>query len=84
MFPATTNQSSTFSYVAHFIKLDIKGIEFVTGLKIEDVRKGESKSTVKPNVFELNVKSKDDLNVTSKLLPIFISDTESHPKDLVW
>ena len=84
MFPYTKNKSCTSSYNQEFKKLDISGFAFSNGLKFEDILKLESMKKMNLYVFELNVKVKDDLNVTPKLLPIFTSDSESEAIDLIW
>ena len=79
MFPATINQNFTSSYKQHFKKLDITGIDFTNGLRVEFIPKLQSKNALNLNLFELNVKFKDHLGVTSKLFPIYILDSDSEP-----
>ena len=79
MFHPTANQKSTSRFVQHFIKVQIGGIDFNIGLRIEVILELKSKKKFKPNVIELNGRIEDDLSIVSKLLPIYFSDTESEP-----
>ena len=82
MFPKTKNKHCTSNYNQQFKKLDVSGIAFSNGLRLEVILSLESMNKMNPNVFELNVKVKGDLNVTPKLLPIYTSDSESEAIDL--
>ena len=61
--------------------MDIKGIDFSTGLKIEDNPKLQSIKNLNLRLFELKVKVKDVLCLNSKLLPVDIPDSELEPTD---
>ena len=84
MLPALTNQNGTCIYEQHFKKLDMKSINFSTGLKVEDVPKLESESNLNLNVFELRVNVEDELSMTSEPLAVSLSDTESETMELLW
>ena len=58
MFPATTNQRCTSSYKLHFNELDIIAIDFINGLRVEDIPKLQSKNDLNLNLFKINVKVK--------------------------
>ena len=71
MFPAITDQKGTSIYEQHFIKSDMKIIDFTEGLKVEDAPKLESENKLNLNVFEPPVNVKDEISKTSEPLAVF-------------
>ena len=79
LFPAVSNQNCKSGFKEIFFKSNITGNDFSNGLTAEDHPKIESKTSSNPNLFELNVRVKDVLNMNSRPVPIYISDPESEP-----
>ena len=84
LYPITTNQNCTTRYKQYCNELDITCFDFSQGLRIEGTPKLETENSLNLNVFEVNYKAKDDLGVTSELLPFYISDSKSKPIEILW
>ena len=73
-FPTRTSQDGTATYKRHFLELNIEGLLFGDGLRIEDTPILQTKHRINLRKFKLKV-DKDKL----EHLPICISGSESNP-----